>query len=109
MSFSVAASLQSWTRITCRATVKPGRPRTPRKHNGGDHHAGPRDRKLPGTLTVEAGAGVSETLGLVLVVFGVAVVLVLPALGLLYTLSQRGMLETEGGAGGATTDVVEGR
>ena len=29
--------------------------------------------------------------------FGVAVVLVLPSLGLLYALSQRGILEEEGG------------
>jgi hypothetical protein len=33
----------------------------------------------------------------VLIVFGVAVVLVLPSLGLLYALTQRGILEEEGG------------
>ena len=53
---------------------------------------------LPQTLTVDAGAGVSETLGVVLLVFGVAVVVVLPALGLLYTLSQRGMLGADSGS-----------
>jgi hypothetical protein len=30
-----------------------------------------------------------------LIVFGIAVVVVLPALGLLYTLTQRGMMEGE--------------
>jgi cytochrome bd ubiquinol oxidase subunit II len=48
---------------------------------------------LPETLTIEEGASASETLTVVLVVFGVAVVLVLPSLGLLYTLSQRTVLE----------------
>jgi hypothetical protein len=37
------------------------------------------------------------TLTEILIVFGVAVVLVLPSLGLLYTLTQRGALEEEGG------------
>ena len=44
-----------------------------------------------------AGAADHETLIEVLIVFGVAVVLVLPALGLLYVLSQRSVLEEEGG------------
>jgi cytochrome d ubiquinol oxidase subunit II len=48
---------------------------------------------LPETLTIEEGASASETLNSVLIVFGVAVVLVLPALGLLYVLSQRSVLE----------------
>jgi cytochrome bd ubiquinol oxidase subunit II len=48
---------------------------------------------LPETLTIEEGASASETLTVVLVVFGIAVVLVLPSLGLLYTLSQRTVLE----------------
>jgi cytochrome d ubiquinol oxidase subunit II len=52
---------------------------------------------LPETLTIKDGAGAGDTLTEVLVVFGVAVVLVLPALGLLYTLSQRSVLEEEGG------------
>ena len=51
---------------------------------------------LPETLTISQGAGVGDTLTAVLVVFGVAVVLVLPSLGLLYVLSQRSVLE-EGG------------
>ena len=52
---------------------------------------------LPETLTISVGAADSSTLTEVLIVFGVAVVLVLPALGLLYVLSQRSMLEEEGG------------
>jgi cytochrome bd ubiquinol oxidase subunit II len=52
---------------------------------------------LPETLTISGGAGVSSTLTEVLIVFGVAVLLVLPALGLLYTLSQRSVLEEESG------------
>jgi cytochrome d ubiquinol oxidase subunit II len=53
---------------------------------------------LPEKLTISAGAAPSDTLTGVLVVFGAAVVLVVPAMGLLYTLSQRSMLlegETE--------------
>lgn len=50
---------------------------------------------LPQTLTIEAGAGASETLTAVLVLFGVAVVIVVPALGLLFTLDQRSLLEEE--------------
>jgi cytochrome bd ubiquinol oxidase subunit II len=57
---------------------------------------------LPETLTIKEGAGTSETLTMVLAVFGVAVVLVLPALGLLYMLSQRSMLQSETGAPEAT-------
>ena len=51
---------------------------------------------LPQTLTIEQGAGASDTLTAVLIVFGVAVVVVLPALGFLYVLSQRSVLEGEG-------------
>jgi len=50
---------------------------------------------LPETLTISDGASASETLTAVLIVFGVAVVLVLPSLGLLYALAQRGMLDGE--------------
>jgi len=50
---------------------------------------------LPETLKIEQGAAASETLTAVLVIFGVAVVVVLPAIGLLYTLAQRSMLEEE--------------
>jgi cytochrome d ubiquinol oxidase subunit II len=52
---------------------------------------------LPQTLTISDGAADHDTLIEVLIVFGVAVVLVLPALGLLYVLGQRSMLEEEGG------------
>ena len=52
---------------------------------------------LPQTLTIDEGAGASETLTAVLVVFGIAVVIVLPALALLFTLDQRSLLEEEGG------------
>jgi cytochrome d ubiquinol oxidase subunit II len=51
---------------------------------------------LPETLTIADGAGADSTLTEVLIVFGVAVVLVLPALGLLYALTQRSVLEEEG-------------
>lgn len=50
---------------------------------------------LPQTLTVDQGAGASETLTAVLVVFGLAVLIVLPALALLFTLDQRSLLEEE--------------
>jgi cytochrome bd ubiquinol oxidase subunit II len=50
---------------------------------------------LPETLTIEDGAGASETLTAVLVVFGIAVVVVLPALALLFILDQRSLLEEE--------------
>jgi len=50
---------------------------------------------LPQTLTIEDGAGASETLTAVLVVFGIAVVVVLPALALLFVLDQRSLLEEE--------------
>jgi cytochrome d ubiquinol oxidase subunit II len=52
---------------------------------------------LPETLTISQGAGASATLTEVLIVFGVAVVLVLPSLGFLYVLGQRSILEEEGG------------
>jgi cytochrome d ubiquinol oxidase subunit II len=53
---------------------------------------------LPKTLTINEGAGSSASLIAMLVVFGVAVVVVLPALGFLYTLAQRSVLEGEGQA-----------
>jgi cytochrome d ubiquinol oxidase subunit II len=53
---------------------------------------------LPQTLTINEGAAPSATLTAVLIVFGVAVVVVLPALGFLYTLAQRSVLEGEGQA-----------
>jgi cytochrome d ubiquinol oxidase subunit II len=48
---------------------------------------------LPQKLTIAAAAAPSATLTGVLIVFGVAVVLVLPAIGLLFTLAQRSMVE----------------
>jgi cytochrome bd ubiquinol oxidase subunit II len=50
---------------------------------------------LPETLTIEEGAGASDTLTTVLVVFGLAVVVVLPSLALLFILDQRSVLEEE--------------
>jgi cytochrome d ubiquinol oxidase subunit II len=50
---------------------------------------------LPEKLTVADGAAGSETLTALLVVFGVALLLVVPALALLYTLDQRTVLEEE--------------
>ena len=50
---------------------------------------------LPQTLTIEEGAAAGATLTGVLIVFGFAVVLVVPALGLLYVLTQRGIVEEE--------------
>lgn len=50
---------------------------------------------LPESLTIAEGAATSDTLTSVLIVFGVAVLLVLPAFGLLYMLGQRSMLEGE--------------
>jgi cytochrome bd ubiquinol oxidase subunit II len=51
---------------------------------------------LPESLTIAEGAGAGATLTEILIVFGVAGVLVLPSLGLLYTLTQRSVLEEEG-------------
>jgi cytochrome bd ubiquinol oxidase subunit II len=48
---------------------------------------------LPEQLTIADGAGASATLTSVLIVFGVAVVLVVPAIALLFRLAQRGVIE----------------
>ena len=48
---------------------------------------------LPETLTIADGAAPSATLTSLLIVFGVAVVLVLPAIALLFTLAQRSLIE----------------
>jgi cytochrome bd ubiquinol oxidase subunit II len=48
---------------------------------------------LPEQLTIADGAGASATLTSVLIVFGVAVVLVLPAIAALFTLAQRSLIE----------------
>jgi cytochrome d ubiquinol oxidase subunit II len=50
---------------------------------------------LPETLTVADAAAPSGTLAAVLVATGLAVVLILPAFGLLYVLDQRGVLEED--------------
>ena len=52
---------------------------------------------LPPSLTISEAAAPHETLVVLLIIFGVAVVLVLPALGLLFTLVQRDLVrETSG-------------
>jgi cytochrome d ubiquinol oxidase subunit II len=48
---------------------------------------------LPQTLTIADAAAPSSTLTSLLIVFGVAVLVVLPALGLLFTLVQRNLVE----------------
>jgi cytochrome bd ubiquinol oxidase subunit II len=48
---------------------------------------------LPQVLTIDAGAAPSATLKALLIVFGAAVVLVLPAIALLFTLAQRNLIE----------------
>jgi len=48
---------------------------------------------LPETLTISAAAAPSATLTGILIVFGVAVLVVLPAIGLLFTLVQRNLIE----------------
>jgi cytochrome d ubiquinol oxidase subunit II len=48
---------------------------------------------LPTSLTISEGAGASATLTAVAIVFGVAAITVVPALALLYVLSQRSALE----------------
>src|SRR5438034_2640404 len=52
---------------------------------------------LPQELTIDAGAAPSATLTTLLVIFGVAVLLVLPALALLFTLAQRSVVEETSG------------
>ncbi len=48
---------------------------------------------LPTSLTIDQGAGAYSTLLVVIIVFGVAAVLCLPSLALLYVLSQKRLLE----------------
>ncbi len=50
---------------------------------------------LPTSLKIGEAAAPEPTLNLILIVFGVAAILVLPSLGLLYALSQRDLLEHE--------------
>lgn len=56
---------------------------------------------LPTSLKVSAAAAPSATLGTVLVVFGVAAVVIVPSLALLYVLDQRSLLPEEGVDSGA--------
>jgi cytochrome bd ubiquinol oxidase subunit II len=51
---------------------------------------------LPTSLKVSAAAAPSATLGTLLVVFGVAAVVIMPSLALLYVLDQRSLLPEEG-------------
>ena len=51
------------------------------------------DYLIPEQLTIDEAAGASAALTTVIVVFGIAAVLVVPSLALLFTLSQRGRLE----------------
>jgi cytochrome bd ubiquinol oxidase subunit II len=52
---------------------------------------------LPGSLTIQAGAGAPVTLAWVLVVFLIAAVTAVPALAVLFVLDQRGRLEEDAG------------
>ena len=58
---------------------------------------------LPTSLEVSAGAAPDSTLQTVLLVFVLAAVIVLPSLGLLFTLDQKGLLPEEGGDTAAGT------
>jgi cytochrome bd ubiquinol oxidase subunit II len=55
---------------------------------------------LPTSLSISAGAAPSSTLTAILIVFGAAVLLVVPAIALLYTLAQKGMVEESAGPSG---------
>jgi hypothetical protein len=46
-------------------------------------------------LTVEAAAAPDATMTTILVVFGIAALVILPSLGLLFVLDQRGMVDSE--------------
>jgi cytochrome bd ubiquinol oxidase subunit II len=59
---------------------------------------------LPPQLTIDAGASPSATLNSVLIVFGAAVLLVIPSIVLLFTLVQRSMIEETVSPGARTAD-----
>jgi cytochrome d ubiquinol oxidase subunit II len=59
---------------------------------------------LPKELTISAGAAPSTTLTALLVVFGVAVLLVIPAFALLFTLAQRSLVEETSGPSPPATE-----
>ena len=50
---------------------------------------------LPESLKVSQGAAPDPTLATVLVVFVIAAIVILPSLGLLYVLDQKGLVEIE--------------
>jgi cytochrome d ubiquinol oxidase subunit II len=50
---------------------------------------------LPTTLKVDQAAAPDPTLATILIVFGIAAVVILPSLGFLYVLDQRGMVEAD--------------
>jgi cytochrome d ubiquinol oxidase subunit II len=60
---------------------------------------------LPTQLTISAGAAPTATLTSLLIVFGLAVLLVIPAIVLLFTLAQRSLIEESTGPERATTHV----
>jgi cytochrome d ubiquinol oxidase subunit II len=60
---------------------------------------------LPQVLTIDAGAAPGATLTSVLIVFGVAVTLVVPAIALLFALAQRSLIEES--AAPRAVDVLE--
>ena len=57
---------------------------------------------LPQQLTIDDAAAPGATLTAVLIVFGVAVVLVIPSMALLYTLAQRSLIEETAGPAAQT-------
>ena len=62
---------------------------------------------LPETLTIDDGRRAERHADRVLIVFGVAVVLVVPSIALLFTLAQRGLIEEGRAARAAAVVVVE--
>jgi len=64
---------------------------------------------LPQSLTISEGAGAQTTLEAVLIVFGVAVLVVLPSLGFLYALTQRSVLQEEQKPGGSAAGAGDTR
>jgi cytochrome d ubiquinol oxidase subunit II len=63
---------------------------------------------VPRTMTIEATAAPSGTLTATVAVFLVAAVTIVPAIGFLYWLDQRGVLPEEGGDDGIGLDVAPG-
>jgi cytochrome d ubiquinol oxidase subunit II len=50
---------------------------------------------LPTSLRIDQAAAPDPTMTIIFIVFAIAAVLVLPSLGLLYTLAQKDLLESE--------------